>query len=370
MTKKILMAASNAWNSVFQVGSHHLAREFLKLGYEVAFVSDPISPLHLIGGNHVMDRFALYKSGGVHEPNLWAYVPGTLLPPANKPFLRSEWVYRHWHQFTIPSVIKKAARFSEVDILYFDSPVQSFWLKHIKARKSVYRMADQNGGFKKATPAQLKLEQELIDNVDLVVCTAQNLIPSIKGKPKRVEHLPNGVPLAHFSKPGKMPPEYLHIPKPIVLYVGALEYWFDLPLVEKIAKEMPQISFVFIGPTKKASLKNMHFLGKRPYAEIPNYMNCANVGWIPFDVKNYPDLIHNVNPLKLYEYMAAGLPVVATRWKELENIDSPAYLCSTPEEFKTSLLGAIDSKLGSVERRFAATFDWSSRAKQLLSLIS
>lgn len=113
----------------------------------------------------------------------------------------------------------------------------------------------------------------------------------------------------------------------------------------------------------------MHFLGKRPYSEIPNYMQSANVGWIPFDVKNYPDLIHNVNPLKLYEYMAAGLPVVATRWKEMENINSPAYLCSTPEEFKASLLRAIDSKLGPVGRRFAATLDWSSRAQQLLAFI-
>ncbi|MBX7066584.1 MAG: glycosyltransferase [Parachlamydiales bacterium] len=374
-TMKILMAASNAWNSVFQVGSHHLAREFLKMGHEVAFISDPISPLHLLGGSQLKERFELYQNGGLRDQNLWAYVPATLLPPTNKPFLRSEWVYRYWHQYTFPSVVKKAKAngFGEVDILYFDSPIQSFWLKEIHSRKTVYRMADHAAGFKKATPAHLKLEKELIENVDLVVCTAKNLIDSIQGNPKRVEHLPNGVPLAHFSKPGKMPPEYTLISRPIVLYVGAIEYWFDFELVKKLAKELPQISFVFIGPVKQNRLppmKNIHFLGPRPYAEIPNYMQCANVGWIPFDVKNYPDLIHNVNPLKLYEYMASGLPVVSTRWKELENIDSPAYLCDGPEEFKTNLLRALNAKHGPVERRFAAGLDWSSRAQQLIDVIT
>lgn len=369
---KILMAASNPWNSIFQVGSHHLAREFLKMGHQVAFISDPISPFHLLGGRCLSDRFRLYRSGGISDQNLWAYVPATLLPAANRPLLRSEWIHRNWHAFTIPSVIKKVEKrkFNEIDILYFDSPIQSFWLREIQARKTVYRMADQSAGFKKTTPAHLKLESELIEQVDLVVCTAKNLIQSIRGKPKRVEHLSNGVPLAQFSNPGKIPSEYIQIPRPIVLYVGALDYWFNFPLVEQLAKELPKVSFVFIGPTTKNSLKNIYFLGSKPYGEIPSYMHHADVGWIPFDVKNYPDLIHNVNPLKLYEYMASGLPVVATRWKELENINSPAYLCDTAEEFKNSLIRAMNSKNRITEPRFAAGLDWSAKAKELLQLIN
>lgn len=372
--KKILMAASNAWNSVFQVGSHHLAREFLKMGYEVAFISDPISPFHLLGGSGLRERLELYRSGGIRKENLWAYTPATILPPHNKPLLRSEWIYRHWHQLTIPSVVKKAEQngFGEVDILYFDTPIQSFWLKHIRARKTVYRMVDCNAGFKKTTAAQLKLEQELIDHVDLVVCSAKTLVDSIQGNPKRVELLPNGVPLAHFSKPGKIPPEYANIPKPIAIYVGAIEYWFDFSLIAQLAKELPQVSFVSIGPVKQNSLprlKNLHFLGSRPYSEVPNYLQFADVGLIPFDVKNYPDLIHNVNPLKLYEYMASGLPVVATRWKELENIESPAFLCQDCEEFKTNLLRALQSKNADLVRRYVATLDWSTRAQQLIAAL-
>ncbi|MBU6447087.1 MAG: glycosyl transferase, partial [Verrucomicrobia bacterium] len=235
--QKILMAASNAWNSVFQVGSHHLAREFLKMGFQVAYISDPISPLHVFGSGDFKERLALYRSGGLSEENLWAYVPATLCPPTNRLLLRSAWVYRHWHTLTFPSVVTKARHhgFGEVDILYLDSPVQSFWLNEIRARKTVYRMPDYTAGFKKATPALLQLEQELIEKVDLVVCTAKTLVDSIQGKPKRVEYLPNGVPLAHFTKPGQLPDALARIPKPIVIYVGAIEYWLDAPLIEKIA---------------------------------------------------------------------------------------------------------------------------------------
>lgn len=364
------MACSNPWTSVFQVGSHHLAREFLKVGYEIGYISDPISPLHLFKGASLKERFQLYRSGGVRKDRLWAYVPATPIPPQNKPLLRSEWVHRHWHQMTFPSVVRKAKEngFSEVDILYFDTPIQSFWLKEIRARKTVFRIADQNAGFKKSTPALLKLEEELIQGVDLVVCTAQTLVDSVKGS----KYLPNGVPVAHFAKRGEIPPEYLTLPKPIAIYVGAIDYWFDYALIKKLAEELPHISFVLIGPVKEnrfQNIRNIHLLGPRAYSEIPNYLQFANVGLIPFDVKSCPDLIHSVNPLKLYEYMASGLSVVATRWQELEHIGSPALLCSTAEEFKANLVQALQYPNPDLYRSYVKKLDWSSTAKQLIELL-
>lgn len=365
------MATSNSWNSVFQVGSHHLAREFLKMGYNVAFISDPISPFHLFT-NSFKERFDLYRSGGFHKNNLWSYVPATLVPPHNKPFLCTQWVHNNWQRLTLPSVVGKAKHngFGEVDMLYLDTPLQSFWLNKIKASKTVYRMADQNSGFKKATTAQIEMEQKLIQNVDLVVCTAKTLADSIQGKAKKVHHLPNGVHLAHFKKAGTKPPEYQKIPSPIAIYVGALEYWFDFELAESLAKEMPHISFVFIGPVKNKTptLKNIHFLGPRPYSEIPSYLQFADVGLILFDVNRYPELIHHVNPLKLYEYIASGLPVVATRWRELENINSPALLSVSCEEFKANVLKALQTKDFEPDP-FTDTLDWSKKAAQLIDFL-
>ncbi|MGB7977819.1 MAG: glycosyltransferase [Chlamydiales bacterium] len=371
-SKKILMACSNPWTSVFQVGSHHLAREFVKLGYEIAYLSDPISPLHFLGGaEELQSRFEIYRSGGLKEGRLWAYVPLTLLPPHPISWLRSEWVFRHWHRFTFPSALKRVGQngFHEVDILYLDTAVQSFWIDEIKARKTIFRIADQNAGFKKSTPALLNLEKELIKKVDLVVCTAKTLVDSVRSQGVCPVHLPNGVPLAHFAKSAPMPAELKNISKPIAIYVGAIDYWFDDQTLKSLAEQMPHISFVLIGPAKQnrfEQYKNIHLLGPRPYSEIPQYLQHADVGLIPFNVRKYPDLIHNVNPLKLYEYMASGLPTVATRWQELENIGSPAHLCSSVEEFRSAISDALRSPNPSMCRDYAATLDWSSRARQLI----
>src|SRR3990167_2008860 len=106
--KKVLMACSNPWNSVFQVGSHHLAHQLLHMGYEVAFISDPISPLHLARGKELKKRLQLYAQPSSKQEPLWAYVPGALFTPHNAPLLRSRWLYKHWHQLTFPSLINLA----------------------------------------------------------------------------------------------------------------------------------------------------------------------------------------------------------------------------------------------------------------------
>jgi len=373
--KKILMVCSNSWTSLFQVGSHHLAREFVKLGYEVGYVSDPISPLHLLGSVGLKERYEIYKAGGIRDNGVWTYVPGTLIPPNNKPLLRSEWVHRHWHQMTYPNVVQKVIQqgFGEVDILYFDTAIHSFWIDQIRARKTVFRVADHNAGFKKSTPALLQMEKELIQKVDLVVCTAKSLMEEVAPQTPRVAHLPNGVRMSHFSQENSVPKEYTNIPKPIAVYVGAIEYWFNYALVKKMALELPHVSFVLIGPAKEnpfKELKNVYLLGPRSYSEVPDYLKHADVGMIPFDVENHPDLIHNVNPLKLYEYMACGLPVVSTRWRELETIDSPALLCRSADEFKEGILAALrEPQSKQFYQNYAAKQDWSTRGKQLIELL-
>ena len=103
--KKILMACPNYWHSPFQVGSHHLARGFLRAGWQVGFISDPLSPFHWLKGRDpdISRRAELAGPGGVwQEENLWTFVPFTALPPQNRPLLRSEAVYRRWSALCRP----------------------------------------------------------------------------------------------------------------------------------------------------------------------------------------------------------------------------------------------------------------------------
>lgn len=384
--KKILMACCNFWHTPFQVGSHQLARGFIKAGWQVGFVSDPVSPLHLLGSRDpaIRERLALHRSKGewLEDGRLWTYVPGALFTPHNKPLLRSPWAHRNWQRFTLPGLAGHIRRngFGEVDLLYVDSVFLSYLRNSISHRHSVFRVADLLSGFDRTTPVMEQMERELASSVDMVIYSATNLAGHVNAmSPRRTMHLPNGVNYAHFQRPpGPEPAELAAIPRPRAIYVGAIYEWFDFDLMNRAAAALPDVSFVMIGNTETARRRleprpNLHLLGPRPYAQLPDYLYRCDMGIIPFNATGYRELIENVNPLKLLEYMACGLPVVSIRWKELERLASPAVLCDSPEEFvgaigKLAADGApADSAPAEKLKAYARGHDWQSRVEALLA---
>jgi glycosyltransferase involved in cell wall biosynthesis len=374
------MATVNHWHSPFQVGSHHLAKGFARAGWDVAFVSEPISPWHVLGADarELKERYRLYRSGGTIycDGRLWAYVPGALFTTHNKPFLDRSLIAETWSRLSWPNLIDVLKRqgFGEVDVLYCDSVVHQGWLKHIGSSRSVYRIADALSGFGKTTPAVLALERALASSVDLVVYAARSLEASVKAlKPKSMAYLPNGVNYADFNRgPYKRPHEYASLPAPIAIYVGAMDEWFDYLLLEEVAARLPKVSFVLIGPEEMARQRlnrrpNIHLLGRRNYEELPAYLHHADVGLIPFDVANHAELVHSIHPLKLYEYLACGLPVVAAEWKELARLNSPAHLCRGAEDFVVAIQQALAKRPAkSMLQAYAAANDWDERVVVIL----
>ena len=157
------------------------------------------------------------------------------------------------------------------------------------------------------------------------------------------------------------------IPHPRIIYVGALSDWFNDEWVTAAARALPQFHFVLIGPRENARARvpqgaNVHLLGPRPPDSIPHYLHASDAAMIPFRVSS---LVESVLPLKLYEFLAAGLPVVASRWNELVRLNAPIDLAESEGEFIEALRHAPNSA-GKEERiSFARANAWEERFAEM-----
>lgn len=378
VSKKILIAATNYWTSPYQVGSHHYAKIFAENNWEVLFISDPISPFHFLTKNKVQlhERFKIYKGNTDSGfENIKIYVPFSIFTPNEKFFFNTRFVAFNWQNFTIPNLVSyiENTGFGEVDILWFDSISQSHLINSIKYKKSIFRIADKMDAFKKIGDNLKILESRLKDKSDYLFYTAKTLENYIEDKYKEKSfYVPNGVDFQHFNLNGKNIPEDIkNIPKPIAIYIGAIEEWFGIDFLYDTAKKCSNISFVIIGDpnvdiTKLRNLDNIYILGKKNYKDIPEYLKNSDVGIITFDT-DHP-VVGTVNPIKLYEYFACGLPVVATKWEELERLNTPAFLAEDYITFSDFIYEAIKEGKKESYIEFARINSWEERFKEIISI--
>jgi len=381
MSRKALFASSNFWTSPYKVGTHAIAHALLRMGWQVAFISDPLSPFHFFKKDLSLSRqrFAIYRRGGLstHQGKLWAYLPMAACIPRNYPFFRSPLVFNNWPQLTFPNLFRTVRQqgFGEVDLLYLDNPTQSFWINKVKHKKSLLRIVDNYSARQKYTQCNLAAEKKLVEEVDLVIYSAAKLKSYItKFQIKSTRFFPNGVDFDHFNQPRKnSPAEYANIPHPRIVYVGETEARFDYDLVKTAALRLPDYSFIIIGNDtllKKIFRKtaNVYLLGTKLYEDLPSYLQFADAGIIPYNLKKHKTLIDSVNPLKLHQYFAAGLPVVAARGSEIESMETPAHLYRSEDQFVRSLQEITQQKVVPEDLfDYAKGLDWQPRVEALMA---
>ena len=220
------------------------------------------------------------------------------------------------------------------------------------------------------------MENELLAVADGFVSTSNALHKKNReGCPSL--SLPHGVDFDHFFPSisrRTIIPAMERIKPPIVGFFGLIGKWVNVRLVQTLASAFPRVSFVLIGArdlgvSQVANDRNIHWLGPVPYGELPNYARYFDVGLIPFVRNRLTEAIH---PLKLIEYYALGLPVLATRLPELEKVSGPICLASTDEEFRDGLRTILEggSRLPNHEAiEVARKNTWEDRAETLSSFI-
>ena len=115
---------------------------------------------------------------------------------------------------------------------------------------------------------------------------------------------------------------------------------------------------------------NIHFLGPVPHKEIPLLMSSAMAGLIPFDIKKHMGRIKGIRPLKLFEYFAAGIPVISSRWPELEALNSPAWIYDDEESFINLVKKATSNPNDSqCFYAFSKKHDWKNKFDLLMNCL-
>jgi glycosyltransferase involved in cell wall biosynthesis len=222
-----------------------------------------------------------------------------------------------------------------------------------------------------------RLERIHAESADVILAASDKTADRFNELGRQAIPLPNGCDVQHFARAATRDPSPLvaELPGPRVIYMGGIESCFDTEGVAHCARSMPEASFVLIGPelveqTKLHDLPNVVFLGEQPYDDLPALLAGAVAVWIPF---RDSDHAMGRDCVKLYEYLASGLPVVSAPLPRAHQLASVVWVSDgTPEGLCRALRQAMGDKSQDhhVRQRVeAARHDWSVRADVLETIL-
>jgi UDP-galactopyranose mutase len=205
---------------------------------------------------------------------------------------------------------------------------------------------DELANFRNAPPRLRKLEAELLRRADLVFTGGRSLYEAKRGQHRSAHCFPSSVDVEHFGQAraaGPDPIDQLGIPAPRLGFFGVIDERMDLELLEAVARARPDWQLVMLGPVVKIDpeslprLPNIHWLGGKPYKELPRYIAGWDVALLPF-ARN--EATRFISPTKTPEYLAAGKPVVSTSITDVVRPYGEAGLAAiadTPAEFVSAV---------------------------------
>jgi len=293
-------------------------------------------------------------------------------------------ILRRLHQRMLIGQIRRAVRAVDPDgrkpvQLWSFAPDVPYLCGRLNEECSVYYCVDEYSEFEGFDSQKIKTtEEEFMARADLVVTTSQQLYET-----KRL-HIPDtllvrhGVDFDHFAAAWRSslprPDDLAGVPGPIFGFFGLIHHWIDSALLAQVARLRPHYSFVVIGDcrvdvSELARLDNVYLLGRRPYAELPAYCATFDAGLLPFARSA---MTRNINPIKMYEYLAAGLPVVSTSLPEARRFEGPITIADTAEDFAEACDGVLAADHSGRREAISATVKddtWTSRVDLLSEAI-
>ena len=312
------------WDTAYWTNKQHVAAKLAEMGHRVLYVETP--GLRAPSANR-KDLARLWRRlrAGLRRPaevrhRVWK------LSPLGVPFAHSRPLVRRLNQGLLRWRIASFMRHLEFErpIVWTYHPYMLQTLAGMRRGKLVYHCVDDLAAIPGVDAESFNREEErLLRQADVVFTTSSVLAEKCRRVSRHVHELPNVADFEHFARAhegGSPPADMAAIPGPRIVYMGVLSaYKVDFALLAEAAALRPQWSWVLIGDEREGqdspllkrllALGNVHALGYRSYAQLPEYLKGADVGLIPALVNEYT---RSMFPMKYFEYLAAGVPVVAT----------------------------------------------------------
>ena len=267
-------------------------------------------------------------------------------------------------------------------LLWVYSPVTVDCVDRIPHSGLVYDCVDRHSAYGGLmNPAQVDaMELELAAKTDMTFATAASLAARLQKAQPKAQFIPNGANFERFfeaTKPQPVPEDMKNIAHPVFGFVGALQTCIEYGFVEQAAKARPDWNFVWIGNEKPGvelsalrALPNVHFLGVKPNAELPKYLAQFDVCLNLFDAG---PLSKDVSPLKFYEYLATGKPIVSTRQPDqILQFADIIHIADDAEGFILACQAALeDTQPARTQARIEAgrSSSWDARVGEICAVL-
>jgi len=379
----VVLLSTADWDNPFWTNKQHVAVELARLGNRVLYI-DSLGLRRPSASGRDLKRIAQRLLKALRPPrkvrdNLWVWSPivlplhgNALVRLLNRVLLRvglSVWMWR-----------LKITR----DLLWTYNPLTTEFFKLDTFKSRVYHCVDEIKA-QPGMPASVleQGEEQLVRSADIVFTTSPLLTTTRQRWNPRTYYLPNVADYEHFTKAldekTVVPDELAAIPGPRLGFIGAISgYKINFSLLRHIALARPQWSIVLIGSVGEGDpwtdqglldgLPNLYLLGPRDYHDLPAYLKGFDVALLPNQINEYTD---SMFPMKFFEYLAAGRPVVSVNLKAVREFSSAVALAETEDGFVMELEKVIANNVPALEHRLelAREHTYEIRTKRMLEML-
>lgn len=370
--ENIICISSVDWDPIWTRKQQVMSR--LPVSNRILYVEPPITLLSAFKDRSMWFKWGLWLQGARKKAeNIYLYSPPVVLPFGNK-FRWINSLNQRWLLLFVRRIALKLGMHKPIVWTYLPNSLTLG--EGLKPGIFVYDCVDEHSEYTGLINKEVMLEAErdLMARCDLVFTTAPGLYESKKKYARNIYLSPNAADIAHFAladrEDTQVPEEIARLPRPLLGFLGVIHDWVDLDLMAYLARKRPDWSVAIIGPVGAGvdvgilkELPNVHFFGRKDKEELPGYFKAFDVCLNPFRRNK---LTERVSPLKFYEYLASGRPVVSVEMPGVMEFSGVIEIASDYEGFLEGVERALkeESKAKKQLRmKAAAGNSWESRVE-------